>query len=314
MKILCITPIEHLKGLLDELRSYGEVVYKPEITKQELIEYLKLNNDIDALFTNPNKQNYKLDKEILFGSSIKLINTASTGLNHIDVKWCEENNVKILSLTKDLELIKNLPSTAELAFGLLLSLLRQIPASFESVKKGEWDYEKFMGRQAQGLTAGIVGYGRLGYFMAKYCQAFGMKVLICDPYKKTADFEQVSLEEIAKQADVISLHVHVTDETKQMINRKLVGKLERKPFIINTSRGELVDEIAVIEGLKSGKIAGYGADGIADEFGNRENSPIIKAAREGLNIILAPHTGGMTWEGQLRAYGWAIRKFKNLII
>lgn len=312
MKILCITPIKHLKGLLEEMNSYGAVVYEPEITKEALSDYLRKNKDVDALFTNPNKQNYKLDKEILEGSSVKVINTASTGLNHIDAKWCEENGIKILSLTKDFELIKNLPSTAELAFGLMLCLLRQIPKSFDSVKAGEWDYEKFMGRQVEGLTLGVVGYGRLGFFMAKYGQAFGMRVLICDPYKPVYGFEQVDLDRIAKDCDVVSLHVHVSDETRHMINADFIEKTTKNPYIINTSRGELVDEKAVIEGVRSGKLAGYGADGIEDEFGNRDKSPMIMAAREGLNVILAPHTGGMTWEGQLRAYGWAIRKFKNI--
>lgn len=315
MKIICITPIKHLKqptDLYKELTSYGEVIYEPEIGKEELRKILERQKDIDAIFTNPNKQNYKLDKDLLEGTSVKVINTASTGLNHIDLNACKDLGIEVLSLTKDYELIKNLPSTSELAFGLMLSLLRHIPASFDSVKRGEWDYERFIGRQAEGLIAGIVGYGRLGYFMVKYCAAFGMKILVYDPANPVYGHDKVSLEELTENSDVISLHVHVTDETRHMINKDVIGRMKKKPYIINTSRGEIVDEEAIIEGLKSGALAGYGTDVIEDEFGNREASPIIKAAREGLNIIITPHTGGMTWEGQNRAYGHAIRKLKDV--
>lgn len=294
------------------MQKHGEVLYMPEIEKNELSKLLKKDTSINAIFTNPNKQNYKLDKEVLAKTGIKVINTASTGLNHIDVKVLEELGIKLLSLTKDFELLKRLPSTSELAFGLLLSLARYIPASFDAVKRGEWNYENHIGNQLEGLTAGIIGHGRLGYFMAKYCEAFGMKVLINDPYVPAFGYDKVSLDELAEKADIISLHVHVTDETRHLINESVISKFKRKPFLINTSRGEIVDELAVIKGIKNGKIRGYGADVIEDEFGNRDKSPMIKAAREGLNIILTPHVGGMTWEGQQRAFMWTAKKFATV--
>ncbi|PJE76905.1 hypothetical protein COV05_01770 [Candidatus Uhrbacteria bacterium CG10_big_fil_rev_8_21_14_0_10_48_16] len=312
MNILCLTPIKHLSGVFELLSSYGSVDYQPEFTKEQLMDYLKAHQDVDALFVNPNKQNYKLDAEILAGSSVTLINTASTGLNHIDVAWCKRQNINILSLTEDHELIKRLPSTSELAFGLMLSLLRHIPSSFDAVKRGAWDYEPFIGHQIEGLTAGIVGYGRLGTFMAKYCHAFGMRVLVTDPYNPVYGFDRVSLEELAQESDVISLHVHVTDETRHMINASFISATQKSPYLINTSRGEIVDEQAVLEGLQSGKLRGYGTDVIEDEFGNRAESPIIQAAHSDLNVLITPHTGGMTWEGQQRAYTWAVEKFNPL--
>jgi D-3-phosphoglycerate dehydrogenase len=311
MKIICITPIKHLEGVYEELTSYGEVLYTPTINKKDLRRILE-KSDISCIFTNPNKQAFKIDRELLQGTSVKIINTASTGLNHIDLEACKEFGIKVISLTKDYELIKNLPSTAELAFGLMISLLRKILGSFESVKRGEWDWEKFIGHQIKGLTSGIVGYGRLGYFMAKYCAAFGMKVIICDPYKTVSEFDQVSLQDLVQQSDVISLHVHVTDETKKMINKSIISLMKKNPYIINTSRGEIVDEKAIIDGLRSGVIAGYATDVLYDEFGNVAKSPLIKAAKEGFNIIITSHIGGMTWEGQKLAYQYAIRKFKDI--
>jgi len=312
MKIICITPIKHLDGVYEELALYGEVLYKPAISKEELHKILLEDSKISCIFTNPNKQMFKLDEDLLRETSVKVINTASTGLNHIDLEVCKKLGIKILSLTKDYELIKNLPSTAELAFGLMLSLLRNIPASFDSVKKGEWDYEKFIGHQVEGLVVGIIGYGRLGYFMAKYCSTFGMDVIVCDPYKVIYGFEQVTLEELLERSNVISLHVHVTEETKNMINKDAIALMKKNPYLINTSRGEIVDELAVIEGLKSQVISGYATDVLIDEFGNISNSPLIKATKEGLNILITPHIGGMTWEGQQLAYQHAVHKFKDI--
>ena len=131
MKIVCITPIKHLDEVYERLEQYGEVIYVPEISKLELTILLSETPDIEYLFTNPNKQNFILDEEVLKNSNIKVINTCSTGLNHIDMDCCERNNVKVWSLKEDFELINDLPSTAELSFGLMMSLLRKIPEGFD---------------------------------------------------------------------------------------------------------------------------------------------------------------------------------------
>ena len=166
IKILCITPVKHLDDVYENMCKFGEVVYKPEISRKELIDYLK-NEDVDWIFTNPNKQNFLLDESILKFSNLKGINTASTGLNHIDVSYCNYNNIKVVSHKDDMELLENLPSTSELAFGLMLSLLRNIPSGFDDVKKGNWDYEPYVGHQIKGKTIGVIGYGRLGKIMCR---------------------------------------------------------------------------------------------------------------------------------------------------
>jgi len=182
MKIVCITPIKHLDEVYERLEQYGEVIYIPEISKLELTTLLSETPDIEYLFTNPNKQNFILDEEVLKNSNIKVINTCSTGLNHIDMDYCERNNVEVWSLKEDFELINDLPSTAELSFGLMMSLLRKIPEGFDSVKKGEWDYEPFIGRQVKGLTIGIIGFGRLGKITAELFKGWGVNILVSDPY------------------------------------------------------------------------------------------------------------------------------------
>ena len=304
MKIAVITPVKHLEGIEKLLATKGNVVYYETASKLEVKKAL-LKHQIDTILCNPNQQTYKIDKELLGGTKVTLINTCSTGMYHIDVDYCNDNNIKIYSLTKDMDLINDLPSTSELAFGLMMSLLRKIPQGKNHVSKYNWDYTQFMGRQIKDLKIGIIGYGRLGKMMGRYCKAFDAKILIYDPY---VNVPQISLEQMFQECDVISLHVHVTDETKYMINKDLFGYIKKDCYIINTSRGEIVNENDIVEGLKSKTITGYGTDVIEHEFDLLFLSPIIKAMNEGENIIITPHVGGMTVEGQTKAYTWAINK------
>tara|TARA_R110001632_G_scaffold20014_3_gene60168 strand:- start:136 stop:1086 length:951 start_codon:yes stop_codon:yes gene_type:complete len=313
-KIAVITPIKHLDGVVELLQSKGNVFLYEESTKDE-VRNLLLETDIDTLLCNPNQQTYKIDKELLEGTNVKLINTCSTGMNHIDVNYCNKNNIKIYSLTKDMNLINNLPSTSELAFGLMLSLLRKIPQGQKHVSEYGWDYTQFMGRQVKDLKVGIVGYGRLGKMMYNFCKAFGADVMVYDPYIKEQLTDSFllnhwcsSLEQLFEFSDVVSLHVHVTDETKYIINKDLFGSIKKDCYIINTSRGEIVNENDIVEGLESGIITGYGTDVIENEFDNLNDSPIIKSMNKGENIIITPHVGGMTIEGQTKAYNWAVNK------
>lgn len=302
--IVCITPIKHLDGVYEALSQYGDILYCPNISKTQLAELLA-NNPSEFIFTNPNKQAYVLGKDILENSNIKLINTCSTGTNHIDTNYCDEKGIKIWSLTKDYDLINELPSTAELSFGLMCALVRNINTSYEDVKNGNWDYEPFIGRQLMGLTVGIIGYGRLGKFMKKFCEAFGMNVKIYDPVLGYND-----LDYLLDASDVVSLHVHVNSETRNMVDSNFLAKMRRGSYLVNTSRGELVDEAAIISYIKSGHIAGYGTDVIKDEFTQNRQSDLVNFARADHRVIITPHIGGMTWEGQTTAYKWAVNKFK----
>ena len=305
MKILCLTPIKHLDEIYEYLNSFGRVDYLPDSPANVIRDTVSIL-DYDVIFCNPNKQNYKLDEYILkhFNGTIL---TASTGLNHIDIDYCNEKGIKVMSHKEDMELLNELPSTSELAFGLMSSMLRNIPNGFNDVKNGGWDYDKFMGHQLKGKIIGLIGYGRLGKMMETFCNAFGMTVKIHDPYEGYDD-----LDLVLRESDIISLHVHANDETRHMINKKTLVKMKNNSFIVNTSRGEIVNEHDIVDTLRSGKLKGYATDVIEDEYGSRENSPILNGIKEGLNILVTPHVGGMTWEGQQKAYKWSISKLKEL--
>jgi len=304
MKILCLTPIKHLHGVYDYLSSFGQVDYFPSLDHGDFAE-IKMRS-YDVVFCNPNKQNYYLDKSILddFGG---VVITASTGVNHIDVEYCKHAGIDVICNAKDHDLLNELPSTAELAFGLILSLLRNIPSSFDSVKNGHWNYEDYVGNQLYKKTVGVIGYGRLGKMMSNYCNAFGANVKLYDPYVGYFD-----LNCLLSESDIITLHVHSTKETKKMVDDSFIKKMKSKSILINTARGEIVDETSVVSYLKSGHLGGYGADVITDEYGKRHKSPILSEINSDLNLIVTPHIGGMTIEGQTKAYVWTINKLKGI--
>jgi D-3-phosphoglycerate dehydrogenase len=316
MKTICITQIKSIFGAFERLDSITDLVYTPEVSYKELNNLLE-SNDFECIFTNPNKQNFMLNKQLLENTSVKVICTASTGTNHIDIKYCEDNGIEIISITKDHDVIDRISSTAEHTLALMLSLIRHIPNGFHSVKDGNWDWEPYVGRQMNSLTIGIIGYGRLGKMMAKYCNALDMKVLVYDPYVDVGSigghfYEQVELDELFKESNVISLHVHVTGETVGMINGKTISKMKKNPYLINTSRGEIVYEKMIIKALKEGKLSGYATDVIADEFDDISKSKLVEESiNPNMNIIITPHIAGMTKEAQEIAYHWAIDKLEN---
>ena len=151
---------------------------------------------------------------------------------------------------------------------------------------------------------GIIGYGRLGKMMAKYCKAFEAQIYIYDPYSDESNIK--SLDNLFNICDAVSLHVHVSDETKHMINYNLLSRNVK--YLINTSRGEIVNELDVIKALQEGRLLGYGTDVIEDEFGDILKSPFFNLDNLKLNYIFTPHIGGMTTQGQTKAYKWAINK------
>lgn len=311
-RIAVITPVSHLEGIRKLLESKGLVYYLETGSKEE-VRNLLLDFNIDTLICNPNKQNYVIDKDLLEGTEVRVINTCSTGLNHIDVKYCKACNIQILSLTKDLDLLNKLPSTSELAFGLLLDLLRNITKSNQDVFEFKnWDYTQFIGHQLKDFPVGIVGYGRLGRMMFEYCRAFGAKVFVYDPYIAASLSDSFllnsycsTLEELFDKCSAISLHVHVNEETKYFIDYPLISKVD---YIVNTSRGELVVEEDIVRSLKEGTLKGYAADVLEGEFEPKIKSYFLEEENKHLNVLLTPHIGGMTIEGQTRAFRWAIEK------
>ncbi len=318
MKILSITPISHINGLVEKLKSIGDLRTIPDPSINELLSVVK---DYDIVFTNPNKSKIFLDENILkYASNLKIICTASTGTNHIDIDYAISNNIKIISLTEELDVLKTITSTAEHAFALTLSSIRNIIASNNHVRSGNWDYEPFIGRQMNKLNVGVIGCGRLGSMYVDFCKAFGSKILVFDPYKKINDksISQVSsLVDLLKNSDIISLHVHIREETKHLINFKTLKYLKSSVLIVNTSRGEIINENDMVEFLRENPDSKIATDVIYDEIRNRENSPLLKYSKISNQVLITPHVGGMTIEAQSIAYNHVakiLEKYVNEVI
>ena len=200
----------------------------------------------------------------------------------------------------------------------MLSSLRNINLAAKSISKNEWDYEPFLGRQIKSLTIGVIGYGRLGNFFSNYCDNFGAKVIVYDPYKSVNHprIEQVqTIDEIARYSDVISLHVHVTKETDKMINIEFLNKCKKSILIVNTSRGEIINEVDLTHFLSQNKSAKYATDVLSGEINGICNNPIKKYFDENpAQVIITPHIGGMTKEAQNMAFGHAANLLKETLL
>ncbi len=191
----------------------------------------------------------------------------------------------------------------------MIALLKNLVPSNNSVRyRKEWNYENFIGQELSSLTIGIIGFGRLGKIMSKFCHAFGMKVLIYDKYKVSRKYKNVNLKYLSKNSDVISLHIHLNQDTYRMIDKNFLKHCSRKPIIINTSRGDIVDESQILRFLKNKNISGYGTDVISHELSSIKKSPLLNNTKK-YNILITPHIGGMTVQGQKKAYEWAASKF-----
>lgn len=307
-KIACITPIEHIEGVEENLLNLGFVDFLHTYNKVKLHKFL-VEQKHNLIFCNPNQQRFVIDKELLENTNIKYIVTASTGTNHIDLDYCNVNNIKVTSITKDYNLLEKITSTSELAFILMMNLIRHVPEGLKRVENYDWTY--ISGRQLNQMKVGIVGYGRLGKMMYNYCKSFGADVYVYDPYKKLEGINQLySLEELFDFSDIVSLHVHLNDKTRYMINKSILSKTNNT-YLVNTSRGDIVNEQDIIDSLDSGNLLGYATDVISDELGDVRNSELIKVFnKKKHNLIITPHQGGSTLDAMNLAYNGVIDKFK----
>ena len=314
-KILVITPLLHIKDVKNVLESIGHVDYLDDPSDADVH---KIIHDYDAIYTNPNKSKVFIGKALLdLAKKLKVIVTASTGTNHIDKVYAKKNSIPIISLTEERHVIERISSTAELAFGLTLSSIRNIVKSHNKALNGEWDYTHYIGRQMNSITVGVIGYGRLGKMYAKYCQSFGAKVIVYDPYLEVIEKKINQVDDIVKlinMSDVISIHVHVSDETTNMIDKVFFKEMKSDVIIINTARGEVINEIDLVEFLKNNSDAKIATDVLTDEIRDRKNSPLFKYALKSDNVIITQHIGGMTREAQEIAYGHVATLLKKFFL
>ena len=293
-KVLCMHDVAPYPEALDPLREVAEVVCEPA-DQQRLVDIIA---EYDAYVASLHVQ---VNADVLAAAKrLKVIATSSTGTDHIDLRRCDERGIAVLSIKTDYDLLNQVTCTAELAFGLLLGVVRRMPWAFDRAKEGVWARDEFRGHQLNGKTFGILGVGRLGTMSAQYAQAFRMRVIGCDLKKIELPFvEQVDFDTLLAQSDILTIHIHLTDETRGIIGREEFARMKPGAILINTSRGAIIDEEALVEALESGKLAGAGVDVIHGEWdSNLHDHPLIRYAREHQNLLITPHVGGVTYEAQ----------------
>jgi len=287
-------------GICDLIASEGvellkkegfEVVDLSNLPKEELPNHVA---DLDAIIV---RSATKVRKEIIDAAkNLKVIGRAGVGLDNIDVEYAKSKGIKVINTPGATSI-----SVAELTIGLLLAVMRKIAYADREMRNGAWPKKKCKGIEMYGKTLGIIGIGRIGREVAKRAKAFGMRVIYYDVYRPDGATERElgiefrELDTLISEADVITLHVPLVSQTKHLINRERIAKMKDGAIIINAARGGIVDEEALYEALKSGKL--YGA--ALDVY---ENEPLKESKLFELdNIVLTPHIGAQAKEGQIRA-------------
>ena len=294
MKILNLDPKFYSKKALSLWQAMGEVDQR-EVDRREL---LRIIPDYDAVIL---RLSHKIDKEVIArGTTLKLIATNTTGLDHIDLEAARDRNIAVISLRGEEQFLQTVTATAELTWGLLLSLIRHLPRASQSVLERRWDRDAFIGEELSGKTLGIIGLGRIGMQMATIAKAFRMHVLAHDPVRRETWVTHLpSLRELLPQCDVVSLHASLSPQTIRLLGEEEFWLFKQGAYFINTSRGDLVDEAALIEALSTGRIEGAAVDVISGEHADKSSHPLIVYAREHSNLLITPHLGGATrqsWE------------------
>jgi D-3-phosphoglycerate dehydrogenase len=236
----------------------------------------------------------KVRGEILTkATSLKVIGRAGVGVDNIDLDAATERGVAVLNAPAG-----NTVSAAELTMALILGMVRRVVEADRSVRSGEWARARFKGAELRGRTLGLLGAGRIGGEVAKRCRAFGMHVVAHDPYlteERAGEIQvdKVPLDTVLGTADIVSLHVPLTDSTRGMIDAEALARMKPGAYLVNVARGGVVDEAALADALVEGRLAGAALDVYTSEP-LPPDSPLLRAP----NLVLTPHLGASTSEAQ----------------
>ena len=282
------------KVLLDCLSEAGiELCLHPEYEREDLMKEI---HNYEALVVRSKLQ---IDKTIIdAGTRLRCIARTGAGMDTIDVQYAQSKSIQCLNSPEG-----NRTAVGEHALGMLLCLFNKIALGNKEVKEWQWNREKNRGLEVEGKTIGIIGYGNMGGSFAKHLCGFDCTVLAYDKYKKDYSDSyacEASLEEIFAKADILSLHVPLTEETRSMVNYEFLSRFAKHLYLINTSRGKVVATHDLVRAMKEGKVAGCCLDVLEQE---KFSSELEDAKNEDLsylfsvpNTVLTPHVAGWSVE------------------
>jgi D-3-phosphoglycerate dehydrogenase / 2-oxoglutarate reductase len=280
---------ENGKGLL---KRSVEVTDQPGISADDL---QKVVGEYDALIV---RGRTKVTASVFdAGKKLKVVGRAGVGVDNIDLAAAKAKGVTVVNSP-----LATTTAVAELTLGLMLGIVRELPRADASMKAGKWLKKEFEGAELSGKVLGVIGFGRIGAAVAKRAAAFDMKVLGYDPLLSAEEIkkrggEPVSMDELLKQSDMVTMHLPLTADTKNMLNAAAFAKMKQGVYIICAARGGVIDETALLDGLNSGKVAGAALDVLTAEPPSPELAGLVGHPK----LIVTPHIGAQTVEAQSRA-------------
>ncbi len=297
------------KILLDILnRNNITYTYQPKITLAEAKAIISSYSGIII------RSKFKIDKKFIdLSPKLKIIGRVGAGLENIDTEYCNNKNIKVVNSPEG-----NKDAVGEHALGMILSLFNKLKQADLQIRNGIWDRENNRGIELAGKTIGIIGYGNMGSAFAKKLSGFDVNVIAYDKYKTNFSdkyVKEVELNEIFENADIISLHTPLTEETKYLINFEFIRNFKKQIYIINTARGQSLNIADLVNELKTGKILGACLDVLEYEklnFENIANNNISDEYNYLLNsekVILSPHVAGWTNESYVKISKIIAEKF-----
>ncbi|MBX2808791.1 MAG: hypothetical protein KTR20_09190 [Cellvibrionaceae bacterium] len=294
LKALNLDPYRYCEQAANKLSAWMQL--------DQLSGGRKLKHSIDQYDILLLRFSHRLDADLLrHARRLKIIACNATGVDHIDVKAAMDQGIEIISLKGETAFLDSIQATAEFSWGLLLSCLRMIPQAHSQVMSGIWDRNQFFATELYGKAMGILGFGRIGKKIARYAHAFGMRVYAYDhQHRDYPDYVTAlpSLEALCAVAEVLSVHVSYDRQSHQLLNQAVLSLLPKNAVLINSSRGAVIDEQALLALLDTGHIASAAVDVLVDEMKPHflQNNPLVDYARNNNNLIITPHIAGVTAE------------------
>ncbi len=284
------------------------VTDEPLFTREQTLAAIK---DYEGLAV---RTKFQVDREMIDAAPrLKFIARAGAGMDNVDEAYAKEKGITCINAPEG-----NADAVAEHTIGMLLSLMNHLRQADQQVRQGIWDREANRAWELKGRTFGIIGYGYMGQALAQKLQGFGLDVIAYDKYKtgfSDTYAREVSMEEIVKFSDVLSLHIPLTRETRQLVNHEYLFHFRKPIFLLNTSRGEIVQTEAILKAIEEGKILGAGLDVLeVEKFPALSEQSWYPSLKVNNKVLLSPHVAGWTFESYRKISEVLAAKLKNLEI
>jgi D-3-phosphoglycerate dehydrogenase len=306
MRVLYIGPRDTLEYVRENLPSDFETLFAGDDTEVD-----RVVENCDVIFDASMKVRFPEDR-LERAHQLKLFITATTGSDHIDASVLRRREIPLLTLRGQSEILRNLTPAAEHSWLLLMACARHFRSAVEDVLKEHWDRNRFPGILLKGKTLGIIGCGRIGQWMSRYASAFGMTCLGYDPDVTPwpDPIQKSDLESLLRRSNFITIHVPLTEKTRRLLGPEEFGLIKEGAVLVNTSRGEVIDESSLLTALLEGRLAAAGLDVLTGEPRVADH-PLIEYARRHANLLITPHIGGYSPEALKYVLSFSCRRIRE---